>query len=145
MSQALGAVFVRCHQRPYKHFQEPSRAGNGACGFPATWLKVGGFKITDCDLNGRGGRRTAPCAFTEQGVAMRRLSDLDEKTESLALQHDAFSRNVRARLKQAFDALRELMKPPSRPSGLSGLRRHRKRRTTRSARPARRTAARKKA
>lgn len=99
---------------------------------------------------GRGGRRTAPYAFTEQGVAMlssvlgspraiavnieimrtfvrvralaathgdlaKRLGELEEKTEALALQHDSFSRNTRAQLKQVFDAIRELMTPPDPP------------------------------
>ena len=44
-----------------------------------------------------------------------RLSGLEEKTESLAMQHDTFSRNTRAQLKQVFDALRELMTPPEPP------------------------------
>ena len=96
---------------------------------------------------GRGGRRTAPYAFTEQGVAMlssvlgspravavnieimrtfvrvrelaithhelaKQLNALEEKTESMALQHDSFARNTRAQLKQVFDAIRELMTPP---------------------------------
>jgi hypothetical protein len=96
---------------------------------------------------GHGGRRTAPYAFTEQGVAMlssvlsspraiavnieimrtfvrvralatthgdlaQRLADLENTTEALAQQHDTFSRNTRAQLKQVFDALRELMTPP---------------------------------
>jgi hypothetical protein len=99
---------------------------------------------------GRGGRRTAPYAFTEQGVAMlssvlgspraiavnieimrtfvrvrelaathselaKRLSELEEKTELLSMQHDTFSRNTRNQLKQVFDALRELMSPPAQP------------------------------
>jgi ORF6N domain len=99
---------------------------------------------------GRGGRRTAPYAFTEQGVAMlssvlgstraiavnieimrtfvrvralavthgdlaKRLADLEEKTEALAMNHDTFSRNTRNQLKQVFDALRELMTPPDPP------------------------------
>ena len=34
---------------------------------------------------------------------------------SLAMQHDSFSRNTRAQLKQVFDALRELMTPPDPP------------------------------
>ena len=42
----------------------------------------------------------------------RRLAELEEKTEGLALSHDTFSRNTRAQLKQVFDALRELMTPP---------------------------------
>ena len=99
---------------------------------------------------GRGGRRTAPYAFTEQGVAMlssvlgspraigvnieimrtfvqvrelaathselaKRLSELEEKTELLSMQHDTFSSNTRNQLKQVFDALRELMTPPDPP------------------------------
>lgn len=99
---------------------------------------------------GRGGRRTAPYAFTEQGVAMlssvlgsqraiavnieimrtfvrvralaathgdlaQRLAELENTTEALAQQHDTFSRNTRAQLKQVFDALRELMTPPEPP------------------------------
>jgi len=99
---------------------------------------------------GHGGRRTAPYAFTEQGVAMlssvlgsqraiavnieimrtfvrvralaathgdlaKRLNELEEKTEALAMSHDTFSRNTRNQLKQVFDALRELMTPPDPP------------------------------
>jgi len=99
---------------------------------------------------GHGGRRTAPYAFTEQGVAMlssvigstraiavnieimrtfvrvralaathgelaKRLSQLEVKTEALAMNHDTFSRNTRNQLKQVFDALRELMTPPDPP------------------------------
>jgi hypothetical protein len=99
---------------------------------------------------GRGGRRYAPYAFTEQGVAMlssvlnspraiainieimrafvqvrsmvathqdlaKQLAELQDKTESLAMSHDTFSRNTRAQLKQVFDALRELMTPPDPP------------------------------
>jgi len=99
---------------------------------------------------GRGGRRTAPYALTEQGVAMlssvlgspraiavnieimrtfvrvralaathgdlaKRLAELEDKTEALAMNHDTFSRNTRNHLKQIFDALRELMTPPDPP------------------------------
>jgi len=99
---------------------------------------------------GHGGRRTAPYAFTEQGVAMlssvlgspraiavnieimrtfvhvralaathgdlaKRLAELEEKTEALAMNHDTFSRNTRNQLKQVFDALRDLMTPPDPP------------------------------
>jgi hypothetical protein len=99
---------------------------------------------------GRGGRRTAPYAFTEQGVAMlssvlgspraiavnieimrtfvrvrelaathgdlaKRLGELEEKTEALAMQQDAFSHNTRAQLKQVFEAIRQLMVPPDPP------------------------------
>jgi ORF6N domain len=96
---------------------------------------------------GRGGRRYAPYAFTEQGVAMlssvlnspraiainieimrafvqvratlathqdlaKQLAELQDKTESLAMSHETFSRNTRNQLKQVFDTLRELMTPP---------------------------------
>jgi hypothetical protein len=96
---------------------------------------------------GRGGRRYAPYAFTEQGVAMlssvlnspraiainieimrafvqvratlathqdlaKQLAELQEKTESLAMSHETFSRNTRNQLKQVFETLRELMTPP---------------------------------
>ena len=102
------------------------------------------------NAGGRGGRRTAPYAFTEQGVAMlssvlgsaraiavnieimrtfvrvralaathgdlaKRLAELEDKTEAIAMQHDTFSRNTRSQLKQVFDALRELMTPPEPP------------------------------
>ena len=45
----------------------------------------------------------------------RRLHDLEQKTEALAMNHDTFSRNTRNQLKQVFDALRELMMPPDPP------------------------------
>ena len=99
---------------------------------------------------GRGGRRSAPYAFTEQGVAMlssvlgspraiavnieimrtfvrvralaathgdlaKRLAELEDKTEALAMNQDSFSRNTRTQLKQVFDALHELMTPPDPP------------------------------
>jgi phage regulator Rha-like protein len=41
-----------------------------------------------------------------------RLSSLEEKTESLAMQHDTFNLNTRAQLRQVMDALRELTLPP---------------------------------
>ena len=44
-----------------------------------------------------------------------RLSSLEEKTESLAMSHDTFSRNTRNQLRQVFDALRELTVPPEPP------------------------------
>jgi ORF6N domain len=99
---------------------------------------------------GRGGRRYAPYAFTEQGVAMlstvlnseravvinieimrtfvrvrtlastqqdlaKQLSELQDKTESLAMQHETFSRNTKVQLREVFETLRELMTPPSSP------------------------------
>ena len=102
------------------------------------------------NTEGRGGRRTAPYAFTEQGVAMlstvlgspraiavnieimrtfvrvralaathgdlaKRLAELEDKTEALAMNHDTFSRNTRNQLREVFDALRELMTPPDPP------------------------------
>jgi hypothetical protein len=46
---------------------------------------------------------------------VKRLSELEEKTEGLAMQKDTFGRNTRAQLKQVFDALRDLMSPPQPP------------------------------
>jgi hypothetical protein len=45
----------------------------------------------------------------------KRLDELEQKTEALAMRHDTFSRNTRNQLKQVFDALRELMTPPDPP------------------------------
>lgn len=105
---------------------------------------------------GRGGRRYAPFAFTEQGVAMlssvlnspraiainieimrafvqvramaathkdlaKQLAELQDKTESLAMSHDTFSRNTRNQLRQVFDTLRELMTPPEPPKRPMGF------------------------
>ena len=42
----------------------------------------------------------------------KRLDDLEQTTEALAMQHDSFARNTRIQLKQVFDAIRELMTPP---------------------------------
>ena len=44
-----------------------------------------------------------------------------EKAERLALSQDTFSRHTRARLKQVFEALRELMTPPDPPSRSIGF------------------------
>ena len=49
------------------------------------------------------------------GDLAKRLDDLEQKTEALALNHDTFGRNTRNQLKQVFDALRELMTPPDPP------------------------------
>lgn len=54
------------------------------------------------------------------GDLAKRLAELEEKAEALAMSHDTFSRNTRNQLKQVFDALRELMTPtdpPRRPIG----------------------------
>jgi hypothetical protein len=59
-------------------------------------------------------------AATHQDLA-KQLSKLQDKTESLAMQHDAFSRSTRNQLKQVFDALRELMTQQSCPRGRLGL------------------------
>ena len=52
---------------------------------------------------------------TTHGDLAKRLAELEDKTEALAMGHDAFSRNTRNQLKQVFDALRELMTPPDPP------------------------------
>ena len=52
---------------------------------------------------------------TSHGELAKRLDELEQKTEALAMNHDTFSRNTRAQLKQVFDALRELMTPPDPP------------------------------
>lgn len=49
------------------------------------------------------------------GDLAKRLAELEEKTEALAMSHDTFSRNTRNQLKQVFDALHELMTPPDPP------------------------------
>ena len=46
----------------------------------------------------------------------KRLASLENKTESLAMSHDTFSRNTRAQLRQVMDALRELTTPPEPPA-----------------------------
>ena len=51
-------------------------------------------------------------AFMKLRELAGRLDELEHKTEALAMSHDTFSRNTRAQLKQAFEALRELMAPP---------------------------------
>lgn len=42
----------------------------------------------------------------------KRLDDLEQKTEALAMRHGTLARNTRVQLKQVFDAIRELMAPP---------------------------------
>jgi ORF6N domain len=58
--------------------------------------------------------RLRELAVTHSDLA-KRLSELEDKTEGLAMQQDTFSRNTRAQLKQVFDALRDLMTPPQPP------------------------------
>ena len=45
----------------------------------------------------------------------KRLAELEQKTEGLALTHDTFSRNTRAQLKQLLEAVNQLMAPPDPP------------------------------
>ena len=59
-------------------------------------------------------------AATHQDLA-KQLAELQDKTESLAMQQDAFSRSTRNQLKHVFDALRELMTPPEPPKRPSDL------------------------
>lgn len=49
------------------------------------------------------------------GDLAKRLAELEDKTDALAMNHDTFSRNTRNQLKYVFDALRELMTPPDPP------------------------------
>jgi hypothetical protein len=49
------------------------------------------------------------------GDLAKRLTELEDKTEALAMNHDTFSLNTRAQLREVFDALRELMTPPDPP------------------------------
>lgn len=55
-------------------------------------------------------------ATTHQGLA-KRLDELEEKSEALALQYDTFAHSTRTQLKQVFEAIRQLMTPlfPARP------------------------------
>ncbi len=64
--------------------------------------------------------RLRKLAATHQDLA-KRLSELEEKTEALAMQHDTFSCNTRNQLRQVFDALRELMTPPEPPKRSIGF------------------------
>jgi len=66
--------------------------------------------------------RVRALAATHADLAQR-LSELEDKTASLALDHELLGRNTRAQLKQVFDTLRQLMTPvvpptpPKRPIG----------------------------
>ncbi len=59
-------------------------------------------------------------AITHQDLA-KRLDALEEKTQSLAMQHDTFSHNTRNQLRQVFEALRELTAPPEQPKRTIGF------------------------
>ena len=45
----------------------------------------------------------------------KRLAELEQKTEGLALTHDTFSRNTRNQLRQLIEAVNQLMAPPDPP------------------------------
>ena len=45
----------------------------------------------------------------------KRLSELEQKTEALALTHDSFSRNTRAQLRQLIEAVHQITAPPDPP------------------------------
>jgi hypothetical protein len=54
----------------------------------------------------------------------KRLDELEQKTEGIALTHDTFSRNTRAQLKHLIEAVNQLMAqpdPPKRPIGFLPL------------------------
>ncbi|MBI2748054.1 MAG: ORF6N domain-containing protein [Burkholderiales bacterium] len=51
-------------------------------------------------------------ALSTNADVAKRLNELEMKTESLELSHDAFSRNTRLQLRQLLDAVRELTTPP---------------------------------
>lgn len=44
-----------------------------------------------------------------------RLTEIEERTERLEMNHDTFSRNTRNQLKQVIETLKELMVPPEPP------------------------------
>jgi hypothetical protein len=41
-----------------------------------------------------------------------KLEELEQKTEARGLRHDTLAANIRAQLRQVFEAIRELMSPP---------------------------------
>ena len=55
--------------------------------------------------------RLRNAAVQHQDLA-KQLVELQDKTESLAMSYDTFSRNTKVQLRQVFDTLRELMTPP---------------------------------
>jgi hypothetical protein len=54
-------------------------------------------------------------ALAAHADVAKRLLDLEMKTESLEMSHDAFSRNTRLQLRQLLDAVRALTNPPDAP------------------------------
>ena len=47
------------------------------------------------------------------GDLTKRLDELEQKTEAMAMRHESFTRSTRIQLKHVFEALRELMTPPA--------------------------------
>ena len=45
----------------------------------------------------------------------KRLAELEEKTEAIAVAHDTFGRNARTQLRQLIEAVNRLMTPPDPP------------------------------
>ena len=80
--------------------------------------------------------RVRAFAASHQDLA-RQLAELQDKTETLAMQQDSFSRNTRIQLKQVFNALRELMTPPDPPKRPIGFVTPEDRRTPKATRAAR--------
>lgn len=58
--------------------------------------------------------RLRDAALVHKDLA-ERLAQLEQKTEALAQSHDSLSHSTRVQLRQAMDALRELMTPPDPP------------------------------
>ena len=54
-------------------------------------------------------------ALSTNADIVKRLTELEMKSESLELSHDTFSRNTRLQLRQLLDAVRELTTPPDPP------------------------------
>ncbi|MDR0577988.1 MAG: ORF6N domain-containing protein [Candidatus Accumulibacter sp.] len=55
--------------------------------------------------------RLRESAATHRDLA-KRLDELEEKTQALAFGHESFAHNTRVQLKQVFETLRQLMRPP---------------------------------
>lgn len=55
-------------------------------------------------------------ALPAQADMLKRLADLEIKTESLEMRHDTFSSNTRLQLRQLLDAMRALTTPPELPA-----------------------------
>jgi hypothetical protein len=88
--------------RPGGHAYVPRLRHSVGVGQPSRGAGIG--------LCGARFRAAARSDLAAQGPA-KRLASLEEKTESLAMQHDTFGRNTRAQLRQVFKALHELTVP----------------------------------